>query len=135
MQKMNTNNFKNFNFIWAMRRLDMHLIWPNFFSFLALGKVSRKDFLLTAIWSYQIPKEFPKMFSIAPHFYPICFPQNYPHFTCIDPPSLLETSILRSLQSCFFFVFFGWPNQNGLLQKKKIVELEKHFIIHYYFNN
>ncbi len=89
MQKM-TTILRTLIFMWPMRRLDMHLIWPNFFFFWLWGKCWKKIFLLTAIWFYQIPKKFLKMFSIAPHFYPICFPQNCPHFTCITRPSIFN---------------------------------------------
>jgi len=93
-----------------------------FFFFWALGKALRKVFLLTAIWSYQIPIKFFKMFSIAPHFYPICFPKNCPHFTCITRPSIFNRDFyIREFAKLqfFHFIFFGWANQNGFLQKKK----------------
>ncbi len=114
--------FKNLNFHVANEKAWHALNMAQFFFFLVLGKALRKVFLLTAIWSYQIPKKFFKMFSIPPHFYPICFPKNCPHFTCISRPSIFNRDFyIREFARLqfFYFMFFGWANQNGFLQKKK----------------
>jgi len=51
----------------------------------------------------QVPNEFPNMFSIAPHFYPICFGKCYPPFTYIGGPK----ERITILQNRAFY--FGEP--------------------------
>ncbi len=59
--------------------------------------------------SNQVPDMFPNMFSIAPHFYPICFGKFCPPFTYIFGPEK-RNSILKIKPSDFGslhrFIFF-----------------------------
>ncbi len=70
-------------------------------------------------------------FSIAPHFYPICFGTCSPPFTYIGGPKGLNR-ILQNRAFCFgespwfHFFFEWWTNQVGMLSKKK--KLERHLI-------
>jgi hypothetical protein len=79
----------------------------------------------------QVPNVFPNMFSIAPHFYPICFGKCCPPFTYVCGLNTgtfivqIEPSNLGSLHS--FICFEWWANEIGSLQKTKI-ELGKHLI-------
>ncbi len=58
------------------------------------------------VCSLQVPKMFPKMFSIAPHFYPICFGECCPLFTYIVGPrgrnSIFQN---RTIYPHIFFFF------------------------------
>lgn len=131
MQKMTTNHFKNLNFHVGNEKAWHALNMAQFFSFLALVKVLRKDFFVDCNMILLIPKKFPKVFSIAPHFYRICFPQNCPHFTCIAKPSISNRNFyLREFAKLHFFpfCFLDEPIKMACFKRKKIVELARHFI-------
>jgi hypothetical protein len=77
---MMTNSFGNRNFMQPMWRLSMHSHPSPFFPLLRVwwgkGELFFGFFLLFPMCSHQVPKLFPKAFSIAPQFYPICFAQS-----------------------------------------------------------
>ncbi len=73
--------------------------------------------------SQWVPNIFPNMFSIPPHFYPICLGKWCPPFTYIRAPKgrnyilqNIEPSVLGSLHS--FISFEWWANQIGTSPKK-----------------
>ncbi len=60
---------------------------------------------LFTLRSLQVPNVFPNMFSITPHFYPICFDNCCPPFTYIGGPKGMN----YILQYRTFY--FGEPSQ------------------------
>jgi hypothetical protein len=71
--------------------------------------------------SFQVSDMFPKMFPLAPHFYPVCFGKCCPSFTYIYLSQRegalnfwIEPSILGTFHSFIFFEW--WANQIGLLK-------------------
>ncbi len=73
----------------------------------------------------------PRHFSIAPHFYPICFGKCCPPFTYVGGLNIgtsivqIQPSILGSLHC--FICFEWWANEIGSLQETKI-ELGRYLI-------
>jgi hypothetical protein len=71
-------------------------------------------FLVISHVSIDVPQVL-NVFPIASHFYPICFPQSSPFFSCIVGSKeralhlYIETLILGSLQS--FSFLFKWANK------------------------
>jgi len=72
----------------------------------------------------QVPNVFSHMFSITPHFYPICFGKCSPLFTYIGGPkernSIFQNKTFYSGEPPYLFIFQWWANQIGSLQKHKI---------------
>jgi hypothetical protein len=72
------------------------------------------------------------MFSIAPHFYPICFGKCYPPFTYIGGPKV-RISILQNTTFYFgeppkFHLISVMGESNWLIETQKKVELGRHII-------
>jgi hypothetical protein len=83
--------------------------------------------------THQVANMFPNMFSIAPHFYPICFGRCCPSFTNIVGPTG-RNSILQNRTFTFYFggasiVSFFWSdgtNKLACCEKKKKIEIGRH---------
>jgi hypothetical protein len=82
----------------------------------------------------QVPNVVPNIFSIAPHFYPICFGRCSSPFTYIGGPkgwnSILQTGTFyfgESLKFLFFWVAGQWNWLCG--QKKSWTSEASHLII------
>jgi len=79
----------------------------NFFSFFLGSQCVPSMFPLSSQWVLtcsqyvpQVRNVFPNMFSIAPHFYPICFGTCSPPFTYIGGPKG-RNYILQNKTFCF----------------------------------
>ncbi len=71
------------------------------------------------------PNVFPSVFSIAPHFYPICFGKYFPPFPCISGPKEKNFKILQNIitkiwgVSIVLEVFGDGPIKPASCQKKE----------------
>ncbi len=72
----------------------------------------------------QVPNVFSHMFSITPHFYPICFGKCCPPFTYIAGPkernSIFQNKTFYSGEVPYFLFSQWWTNRIGSLWKNKI---------------
>ncbi len=102
-----------FFFIFPWFPMCSHYV-PNMFPLRSHGFSSGSHFV------HQVPNVFPNMFSIAPHFYPLCFGNRCPLFTYVggrkERNALLQNRNFYFLES-LHCLFEWWANQIGLLQK------------------
>jgi hypothetical protein len=91
--------------------VDVGFFWKNLHKFLR----ERFFFLFNQVpkGSYQVFNVFPKMFPIAPHFYVVCFGQDWT-FVYINDNGGGECSM-------FQIVFWWWVNQCDSLPKRQNV--------------
>jgi hypothetical protein len=112
----------------------MHSRCLVFFSFQVGWGGGGKDFFhfsLVPMCSHyvpQVPNVFCNMFSITPHFYPICFGKCCPHFTCIGgSKGTNHANKNRTINWIFsiisFFLSYG-PIKLARCKKKVKLKLE-----------
>ncbi len=92
----------------------------DFFSFLPASQGVHTMFLSSSQW---VPNIFPNIFSVPPHFYPICLGKCCPPLTFIGGPKGRNCT-LQNRALCFgesaLFLFFGVMGQsNWHVAKKK----------------
>jgi hypothetical protein len=92
----------------------------DFFSFFPASQCVRTIFLSSFQW---VPNIFPNIFSISPHFYPICLGKWCPPFTYIGGPKGRNCTV-QNRAFCFgespLFCFFGVMGLSiGTLPEKK----------------
>jgi len=102
----------------------------DFFSFFPASQCVCSMFLSSSQW---VPNIFPNIFSIPPHFYPICLGKWCPPFTYIGGPKERNCRI-QNRTFCIgespLFLFFGVMGQSNwhVAKKNKSKELGRHLI-------
>jgi hypothetical protein len=136
---MMPKSFGNSNFMQSTGRLNMHSWWALFFPFEGWAGTSYflSFFLVPNVFStcsfeiFQIPKFFPKVFWIAPQFYPIRFTWssalmyiNWKGKPLGDTFAyILQLMVQRgaSIGECLMFPKnCSWANEYGSLKKKRL---------------